>query len=344
MGVWGLAVVLNAACTVRGRGSCLGAVGALAVAGMVASAAAAQPAAERPRFRSAVELVSVAVVVRDRDGRPVRGLSADDFAVLDGGVERRILDFSAASSGPVTLALLLDESGSMGIGRSATAAHAVAVQVVRALEAGRTYGDEVAVYGFDSGLRERLAFTRDLSRAHAALVGLRAFGATSMYDAIADLTRRLAPRTRANRALVVVTDGVDNRSRLRAEEVSGLASAIDVPVYVVEVGVERRADAVRASGGAARDAGATLADLARWTGGEHHVAGAEGVEARRVAERIVSDVREQYLLAFESAPAPGWRPLEVRARRRGLVVRARSAYMAGGVEPAAREQGRDGRW
>ncbi len=288
--------------------------------------------AERPTFRSAVDLVSVAVVVRDRAGRPVRNLSAGDFTILDGGVERRIVDFSAGSPAAVTLALLVDESGSMGVGGSGALARSVAQEFVSTLEAGGGGGDEVAVFAFDSSVRRRLPFTTDLGRARALLGEWAPFGATSIYDAVAEVARQVAVRDRASRALVVVTDGMDNRSRMRLEEVSGLASAIDVPVYVVEVGVAR-GDAARASRVGEVPVEATLEDLARWTGGERHVVTGAPGEARRVAARVVSDVRGQYLLAFESAPVSGWRPLEVRTRRRGLIVRARGAYMAGGGPP-----------
>jgi Ca-activated chloride channel family protein len=298
----------------------------------------AQPRDARPTFRSVVDVVSVAVVVRDRAGRPVRGLSAADFTVLDGGIERRIVDFAPGVPGAVSLALLVDESGSMRVGSSQTLARAVASELVEALEASGRGLDEVAVYAFDSTVRERVPFTTDLARARAGLAAWEPFGATSLYDAIAAVAGELAPRGRANRALVVVTDGVDNRSRLRLEEASGLASAIDVPVYVVEVGTSAGAAATGSDARAPR-LHATLEDLARWTGGERHLVTSRPGEARRVVARIVSDVRLQYLLAFESAPFPGWRPLEIRARRPGLVVRARGAYLAGGrvAAPPARD-------
>lgn len=309
----------------------LAAAGAL---GLVAQVAAAQVAAGRPTFRSEVDVVTVAVVVSDRAGRPVRNLSADDFVVLDGGVERRIVECTSGDAEAVTLALLVDESGSMAAGGTDAAARSVAVELVSALERSTRGRDEVAVYGFDSSVHERVPFTTDLDRARAALGERRSFGATSVYDAVASVARGLAARGRATRALVVVTDGVDNRSRLRLEEVSGLASAIDVPVYVMEVGAASRQEAVAMSGGGGGGASATLGDLARWTGGARHVVPDEAGEIRQVAARVVSEIRGQYLVAFEAAEVPGWRPLEIRTRRPGLVVRARGAYLAGG-SPAA---------
>lgn len=305
-----------------------------ALAGLL-SAVASSPAAggqdqARPTFRSAVDLVSIAAVVKDKHGRLVRDLSADDFVVVDAGEPRRIVDFTAGSSAAVTLAILVDESGSMGIGPSgAVARRSVDTFLSVVAESGRER-DEVALFGFDSGVRELQAFTTDVGRVRAALGTLKPFGATSVYDAIAETSRRVAARGWVRRALVVVTDGADNWSRLSLEQVSGIASAIDVPVYVIEVGAAPAAPARPADGA---QASATLDDLARWTGGERLVVGDQVLDMRIAAARIISGVRFQYLLAFESARAPGWRALDVRTRNATHTVRARGAYMAGAVKP-----------
>ena len=87
--------------------------------------------ASRPTFRAAVDLVSVAAVVRNKRGQVVRNLARDDFEVFDSGVRRPILEFSQGDNGPVSLAVLVDVSGSMGMashldGRAADAGHAAA--------------------------------------------------------------------------------------------------------------------------------------------------------------------------------------------------------------------------
>ncbi len=71
-----------------------------------------------------------------------------------------------------------------------------------------------------------------------------------------------------------------------------------------------------------------LGDLARWTGGEFFLTSATPQTAL-AARRIVDELRHQYLIAFDSASRPGWHPLEVRARDRHLVVRARGGYLVG---------------
>ncbi len=134
-----------------------------------------------------------------------------------------------------------------------------------------------------------------------------------------------SPQQRA--AVVVLTDGVDTHSRLKPGEVSGIASEIDVPVYVMAV-MSSIDDPRMFDDPDAATAGG-LRDLARWTGGELFTMSAPA-HTSLAARQIVSELRHQYLLAFEASPRPGWRSLEIKARSRDLTVRARSGYTAGG--------------
>jgi Ca-activated chloride channel family protein len=194
--------------------------------------------------------------------------------------------------------------------------------------------DSVALFGFDSRVRELYPFTADVESVRGALGRVEPYGATSIYDAIADTSGFVAARGRVRRALVVVTDGMDTYSRLSLEEASGLASAIDVPVYVIEVGrsAEEAARTKRLRP-VADPSSATLVDLARWTGGDFLQVGSAPLDMKLAAARIIADVRYQYLLAFESAPEAGWRALEVKTRDVNHTVRARGAYMAGDRRP-----------
>jgi len=197
--------------------------------------------------------------------------------------------------------------------------------------------DEVALYAFDSRLEEVQPFTADAETVRTSLGRLGAFGMTSLYDAIGDVANQLADRPSRRRAILVVTDGLDNGSRLSSAEVSGLASATDVPVYVVAVvsPVDRAGDRSSLGGGQAADATGALSKLAWWTGGEAFVVSGDA-DASLAARAVLAALRHQYVLAFESAGAAGWKPLDVRLRRRELTVRARSGYFS---TPAARPLG-----
>jgi VWFA-related protein len=195
-------------------------------------------------------------------------------------------------------------------------------------------GDEAAVFTFDTQLAEVSPFTRGLPALPASLGTIVPFGATSLHDAIARAAEKVAKRPSLRRAVVVFTDGRDTSSRMTASEVSGLASSIDVPVYIVGI--------VPAIDNPLADRSATtmensafvssLSNLAYWTGGHVFVASSV-LERNTAARQLVDELRHQYLIAFESSAVPGWHPLQVRMRNKELTVRARSGYIAGQSRP-----------
>jgi Ca-activated chloride channel family protein len=281
-------------------------------------------------FKSSIDMVRIAAVVRDSKGRFVQDLTKRDFEVLDNGQTRPISDLQNDLAG-VSVAVLFDVSGSME-GHMPYAREA-ATHLLSWLNG---YNDEAAVFTFDTHLDERAPFTTGLHTLPDSLTSVVPFGATSLHDAIALTARRVGEREGRRRAVVVLTDGNDNASRLKPEDVSAIASAIDVPVYIFGIvpsidnpSAENSTHSVESAAFAG-----PLANLAAWTGG--HVVVASTISQRSIAARqIIDELRHQYLIAFESSGKPGWHPLVVRARNKDLVVRARSGYIAGQSRPTA---------
>jgi len=280
-------------------------------------------------FKSAVDLVRISAVVRDRKGRFVRDLTVDDFHVLDDGQKRPIADFRHDLSAGISLTLLFDVSGSMEA-RLANAREA-ASHLLSWIDKDK---DEAAIFAFDTRLVQLTPFTKGLQVLPPELDLMTPFGATGLHDAIAQTAKRLDGREGRRRAVIVLTDGRDNASRLTASEVSGIASAIDVPVYVIGLVPSIDNPSAPASVNSAAQAAVvgSLADLAGWTGGHSYFASTPG-ERSAVARQIVDELRHQYLIAFESSGKPGWHPLVVQARDKDLTVRARSGYFAGQSRP-----------
>ena len=288
----------------------------------------AAPAPPTATFRSSVDLVRVAAVVRDQKGRFVQDLTVRDFEVTDGGRSRPITDFRQDHAAGVSVALLFDVSGSMeGLFSHAREA---ATHVLSWLDVTQ---DEAAVFRFDTRLEESMPFTTGLRTLPSTLATITPFGATSLLDAIARTAERVAGREGRRRAVVVFTDGLDNASRLTPAEVSGIASSIDVPVYIVAVvsSIDNPASDIGTASEKSPLTGA-LADLASWTGGHVFVASTP-VERSLAARQIVDELRHQYLIAFESSGAPGWHRLAINVRHKKMVVRARSGYIAGQSRP-----------
>jgi Ca-activated chloride channel family protein len=282
-----------------------------------------QASAGKPTFKSRVDRVTVNAVVRDHKGRIVSDLSRKDFEVLDAGRPSPITDFRSDDA-PVTIALLLDSSGSMRVASKLDDARSAADHVAAWLQP----GDEIGLFSFDREFQEVRDFTRNNVSVPGGFDGVEAFGLTSLNDAIAETARRVSARGGTHRAVVVLTDGVDTSSHLTSAEVSGVASAIDVPVYIIAVLSPLDDPASSGTVMPKTALSGSLTDLAQWTGGELFVTSSP-VQASLAARKIIDELRHQYLLAFEPGGNPGWHPLEVRARDRSLIVRARSGYFAG---------------
>ncbi len=299
-------------------------------AALMLSFPAIPSAQERPvaTFKSGVELVRVSAVVRDKKGRFVQNLTVRDFEVFDGGIPRPITEFRK-DMGAISIALLFDVSGSMEA--RLEDARDAARHVLSWLDAEQ---DEAAVFTFDTRLAEVVPFTTGLKHLPSRLETIEPFGATSLHDAIGETAERLADRPGLRRAVVVFTDGVDTASRRTPEAVSAAASAIDVPVYIFAVvpGIDNPTlenNLISATPSALSGA---LADLAAWTGGHTFVASIPATRSA-AARQIVDELRQLYLIAFESSGRPGWHPLVVHARGKDLTVRARSGYHAGQSRP-----------
>jgi Ca-activated chloride channel family protein len=308
------------------------------VAALAAFGGLARPTAEpqqTPTFKKAVNIVPINATVRDRRGRMVTTLTSADFEVLDKGERRPIIDFQVDHSGPITIAALLDVSGSMRIGPKM----ALASQVLRRLTAELIDGQsEIGLFTFDAALHEKQPFTTVPTAIEGALTTAEPFGSTSLYDAIAETARRLEARSSQRRAIVVLTDGIDTSSSLTPAEVSALASSIDVPIYIVITvpPIDREHQvASRANRGATFSV--DLTELAVWTGGDLLWA-TVGEDTHLRADQILTELRHQYLIAIPSATEREWRPIDVRVRDQSLKVRARSGYFSSDNPAIARPQ------
>ncbi len=306
---------------------------AMTMIGLCSASLAQQTAVPPPpeavaTFKSSIDLVRISAFVRDRKGRFVADLRQTDFEVLENGRPRVITDFRHETAS-VSIALLFDISGSMEA--RMPAARESATHLLSWL---KTEQDEAAVFTFETRLEEVRPFASGHVELPEQLYALRPFGATSLHDAIARTAEKVATRASLRRAVVVFTDGLDTASRLTPSEVSGIASAIDVPVYIVGIvpGIDNPAADISTTTVGRSALTSSLSNLAYWTGGETFVVSSIA-ERSIMARRIIDELRQQYLIAFEASADPGWHALAVRMRDRDLTVRARSGYFAGQARP-----------
>src|SRR5688572_17581866 len=264
-------------------------------------------------FKSGVEQVAVTALVRDSRGKLVRDLKASDFELFDDGQRRKLTNVWSEPS-PASVAILMDASGSMA--SKLPRAREMANALVAGLQPGT---DEVAFYTFDTSLHEIRPFSKTFTATEGAWHATKAYGATSLWDAIAETAQKISDRQR-RRALVVITDGVDSASTMKPSEVPAIASSLDVPMYilVLRFTLDEAERAVPIRG--------PMADLAAWTGGDSLPVD-DTPTVLSATTQLLAELHHQYIVAFEPGVTPGWHALVLRARKPGLFVRARSGYM-----------------
>ena len=279
-------------------------------------------AQEQPtvRFRSTADAVRVDVQVR-QGGRPVVGLSANDFELRDSKVVQQI-EAVAIEDVPVTLFLALDVSTSVRgpmLGQLKAAARA-AVGALRS-------DDSAALLTFSQRIDRPAKITRDLQTVTAAIDRMTSLGATALRDTIfaATVLREQAP---GRVILLVFTDGADTVSWLDTPSVIEAAQRSDMVIYgVTTQPPPREFEASLYKDEPELFPAPFLADLADRTGGELlQVKG--GAELTKGFAKIVSDFKSRYLLTYSprNVAVGGWHPIEVRLKNRGGDVTARRGY------------------
>ena len=280
-------------------------------------------------LRIGTKIVSVAAFIRDKQGRPLGGLTADDLVLKQDGQAQAIKYFSQGSELPLTLYLVVDTSGSqqLVIGDE-TAASMVFFRAML----GRKE-DRAALIQFDMNVLELQQLTSDvenlqrslnyLSYPHSsALKGNR--GGTLLYDAICGEVPKMAAEP-GRKAMLILTDGEDFGSRHTLEQAVAAAQQADVVVYSIYYSSGRGTfGAGRPGTGGDRRA---LEKLASETGGEVFDAGL-GMPLRQIYERIGEQLRLEYLLGYrppDSAPG-SYHKIELKMKDGNLKVAARKGY------------------
>ncbi|HEX4770930.1 MAG TPA: VWA domain-containing protein [Bryobacteraceae bacterium] len=279
-----------------------------------------ESAPEQPTFAIRVNLVRLLVSVQDAAGAVISDLTRNDFDVYDSGVPQKLAVFERNTSLPLSVAILIDTSGSTMIDL-----HYEVESVLRfiptLLDAGNQE-DTFALFSFNWRTNLEADYSRSAKRADRALHALKGEGGTSLYDAVYLASDTLQGRE-GRHVIVVVTDGGDTTSYKHYEDALNAAQHADVVMYPIVV-VPIANDAGRNTGGEH-----ALATLATATGGR--IFYPEGFEKLDQAfKEILRDLRTQYLLAFypDRVPAtPGiFHSVAVQTHRTDLHIRARSGY------------------
>jgi VWFA-related protein len=275
-------------------------------------------------FRGQSELVVLQVAVVDQHHRFVPDLQVTDFAVFEEGTQQPVTLF-ASTAAPLDLMLVLDTSASMR-GRMEVARDA-ALKFIRTLKP----GDRASVVLFNNTVHLSHVLTGDIAPLEAAIRDAAPTGATAVHDAVYIALRELARARRTSgqlrrQALVVVSDGDDNMSRMGFRDV--LEQAMESAVTIFTIVPSSPSDTFHIPGRPPAEGRFDMRKIAQETGGRSF-ATARIEDLAAVYQEIASELAQQYWLAYAPPPAAKaqFRRVSVRLEARpGLSARTRSGY------------------
>ncbi|HJQ33218.1 MAG TPA: VWA domain-containing protein [Pyrinomonadaceae bacterium] len=262
------------------------------------------------------DLVVLNVTVTDGQGLYVHKLTRPDFKIFEDGREQRISLFTVEET-PFAAAILLDTSGSME--SRLTLARAAAIRFLEGLRE----EDVAAVYHFGSDVEQLQDFSpgRDLP---PVAYDLRSKGMTALNDAVLRAAKDLSQRPEKRRAIIVLSDGADNKSGASAEKALNAALAAGATIYTVDM-----MDPA-AQGSEKMMAAGALKGYAAKSGGRY-VSKPGGAALDEAFKGILEELSNQYTLGYrpENTARDGrWRAIQLKLARPGLNARTKNGYRA----------------
>jgi VWFA-related protein len=259
-----------------------------------APAAPQEPAIPSFQDEVSVGLVLVPVVVRSGSGY-AKNLDQDDFRLLVEGQPVTIESFERRSDAPASVVVLQDLSGSMATSGNLEASRSV----VRFFLDKALPGDEFSIATFAGDqLQVEVPFTAELATVREAVSRWEAYGTTALHDAVASMPEISLEGRNPKRFAILVTDGVDNASRLTPEEARFVVQQAQLPTYVLGMGSGNPYE-LSTEGKKIYRYADVLSLLAAVTGGRYYpISSPEDLQTAIAA--ILDDVRHQYVLGFST--------------------------------------------
>jgi Ca-activated chloride channel family protein len=240
-----------------------------------------------PTFRAHADLVLIPVTVTDDVNRFVLGLQKEDFQLFEDGVEQSVSLFSGEDA-PLSVGVLFDKSASMSykLGSSRDAI----TQLLNALNK----EDEAFLVEFADLATLSVGFTGNTAEIRSALKNAQASGMTALLDAVNTGLVEMKEAKNSRKAIVVVSDGGDNRSHYTAAQIESLVREADVQIYAMGVFEPVFSSALTPE---EISGPRLLSEIATQTGGRAFAAAVPG-DMPSVATRIAVELRNQYVLGY----------------------------------------------
>ena len=273
-----------------------------------------------------VNYVMIPFTALGKKGAPVTSLRENDVKLFIDGKRVRPDLFERSLKAPVSFTILVDASGSMALaGKMDAARAAIATLLTR-----RIKGDEFALYVFaDADAREIVPLTSDPMKIFRALDLIKPYGKTAFFDALAKMPEVSELGSNGSRAIILLSDGIDNASNLTRSALTKRLEGISVPIYPLGIREEAEAPKEHSDEGTNLD---VLAEVARLTGGQLHVGNTPQLLAAAM-ESLENNLRAQYLIGFSPTGKGAVKYRRISLQLAGGVqsIRVRAGYK--GTEP-----------
>jgi VWFA-related protein len=295
-----------------------------------AGVAGADEAVDPPTvFRSGVDLVSLSVVVTGPRDQFIAGLTAENFAVYEDGVQQDV-SFFAATDVPLDLSILLDTSASMT--DKMQTVHQAAIGFASSVRP----GDRIAIVDIKDGVRTLHGLSEDPAGAPAAIRQTTARGGTALYNGLYLTLKEMVTQRRADdgmrrEAIVVLSDGIDTSSLVGFEDVMAVAKESGIAVYTITLKPSALIQEAHSNGRQRySESDFSMRQIAEETGARAFFPTAI-TELAGVYGLIAEELATQYALGYtpkNPARDGSYRRVIVRVDEAGARTRARSGYVA----------------
>jgi Ca-activated chloride channel family protein len=301
------------------------ALGIVALSVFMAAQQPQQPpaAAEGSETRIVLDVtrVNMLFTVTDKKGRFITDLVKDDFQVFENKKSQVIQEFTAESDLPLRLAILIDTSNS--IRDRFKFEQEAAVEFIKSVV--RPRQDRAMIVSFDTEAELVSDLIDDPEKLATAVRNLRPGGGTALFDAIyfaaRDKLQQDQPRHKFRRAIIIVSDGDDNQSRMTREQGLEMAQKSDCVIYAISTNISR----------IDTDGDKILKYLTAETGGQAFFP-FKVTDLSQSFENIANELRHQYNIFYRPEPLKTdglYHRVDLKvANRKDLVVRARKGYYA----------------
>ena len=281
-------------------------------------------------LKVAARVVEISAVVKSKSGEHEGGLTKDDFILKQDGKPQSIRYFSQGSDLPLTLALMVDTSGSQ---RTFINDEALASDVFFETMMGNKQ-DRAMLVQFDAAVQQLQGMTNSPDVLHLALTRLSsrasAVGGTLLNDAVYSVAKNILAKETGRKAMVILTDGGDNGSRSSLADAIEQVQRADVQVYSILYSAQNEAAKFGVNIGTPDPGLKILQSLSDATGGRVFTVSPR-LSLREIFAQIGQDLRLQYALGY-TPPADlqpnSYHKLELKAKNNKLTVQARKGFFA----------------